>query len=325
MAGPVVAHERRFSDWSEPVNVGPPVNIAGFAAMNPFISKDGRSLYFACLDCPGGSGNNFDIFVSQRASVDDPWGPPQNLGPNVNTSATENAPALSPDELSLYFNSNRPGGAGGVDLWVSRRYNRRDDFAWQPPVNLGSGVNTSATDSGAGLFEDRETGTITLYFTSDRAGGLGLDDIYASTMQPDGTFGPAALVVELSSASGEGAPAVRRDGLEMFLNSNRAGSIPPAPGTTGQATDLWVSTRSSTTEPWSAPVNLGAVVNSEFTDGGPAISSDGTTLYFYSPLRPENLSPHFNLWVTTRKIKGPHHGKHDCHHHEQHDGDRDGD
>jgi hypothetical protein len=94
------------------------------------------------------------------------------------------------------------------------------------------------------------------------------------------------------------------------------------PGIPGQENDLWVSTRSSTAEAWSAPVNLGAVVNSEFTDAGPAISADGTTLYFYSPLRPGNLSPDFNLWVTTRKVKGPHHGKHDCHeHHGHHDHD----
>jgi hypothetical protein len=329
LASSAVADGKRFTDWTTPVNLGAPLNVAGLAVMNPFISKDGRSLYFACLNCPGGFGG-FDIYVAQRASVNEPWGPPNNLGPNVNTTATENAPALSPDEMSLYFNSNRtPGGAGGVDIWVSRRYNRRDDFGWQPPVNLGSTVNTTANDNGATLFEDEETGVVTLYFNSNRPGGLGGSDIYASILQPDGSFGLAQLVMELSTASDEGGSSVRRDGLEIFLNSDRAGSIPPQPGTVGQETDLWVSTRSSTSAPWSTPVNLGPVVNSEFTDGGPAISADGTTLYFYSPLRPGNVSPEFNLWVTTRRIKG-HHGNHDCHHHghhdhDGHDGDRDRD
>ncbi len=56
----------RFSDWSAPVNLGPPVNTP-FAEMNPFISKDGRSLYFTCFNCPGNLGGS-DIWVSQPAT-----------------------------------------------------------------------------------------------------------------------------------------------------------------------------------------------------------------------------------------------------------------
>lgn len=315
------AEGKRFSDWSEPVNVGAPVNIAGFATQNPFVSQNGLSLYFACINCPGGLGAT-DIWVSQRASVDDLWGPPRNLGPNVNTTASEGAPALSPDELSLYFNRNS-GGIGGVDIWVSRRFNRRDDFAWQPAVDLGSPINTSANDQGPSLFEDHETGVTTMYFVSNRPGGIGGNDIYVSILQPDGTFGVPELVVELSSAVDDNAPAIRRDGLEIFLASSRAGSIPPAPGFPDQITDVWVSTRSSTADPWSVPVNLGPIVNSEWIDGGPAISADGTTLYSHSPFRPGNLSPEFNIWVTTRRLKG-HHDKHDCHHdRDHHHGDKD--
>jgi hypothetical protein len=319
----VAADGKRFSAWSEPVNVGAPVNIAGFATQNPFISRNGLSLYFACISCPGGVGAT-DIWVSQRESVNDPWGPPRNLGPNINTTATEGAPALSPDELSLYFNRN-PGGLGGIDIWVSRRFNRRDDFAWQPAVNLGSPINTSANDQGPTLFEDRETGVTTMYFVSNRPGGIGGNDIYASTLQPDGTFGPPELIVELSSAADDSAPSVRRDGLEIFFSSTRAGSIPPAPGLPDQLNDLWVSTRSGTAEPWSAPVNLGPIVNSEWIDGGPALSSDGTTLYFHSPFRPGNVSPEFNIWATTRRLKGHHdnHGCHHDHHHGDHHGDHD--
>ncbi|MGB2901018.1 MAG: hypothetical protein WBB89_17290, partial [Candidatus Acidiferrum sp.] len=79
----------RFSDWSAPMNLGPPLNtlLTGSpplgADFNPLISRDGLSLYFSS-DRPGGFGG-FDIWVSQRLSVNDPWGEPQNLGPNVNT------------------------------------------------------------------------------------------------------------------------------------------------------------------------------------------------------------------------------------------------
>jgi len=298
----------RFSDWSAPVNLGPPVNTP-FAEMNPFISKDGRSLYFTCFNCPGNLGGS-DIWVSQRASVSDPWGTPQNLGPNINSTSNDAGPALSSDGHRLYFGSNRPGGFGGNDIYVSRRQNKRDDFAWQPPVNLGSGVNTLADDQGPEYFEDDETGIITLYFASNRPGGPGGNDIYASTLNEvneDETFGPAVLVAELSSPFDDQGPAIRRDGLEIFLGSNRPGSIPPPPGLPSQAVDLWVSTRTRTSDPWSTPVNLGPIVNSVFSDAGPALSRDGTELYFQSPFRSGNVGgTMFDIWKTTRtKLKHP--------------------
>jgi hypothetical protein len=177
-------------------------------------------------------------------------------------------------------------------------------------VNLGSGVNTAADEGGPAFFEDDETGAVMLYFNSTRPGGIGDSDIYASTLNEINeheTFGPAVLVAELSSPFSDQAPAIRRDGLEIFLSSNRPGSIPPPPGLPSQGFDLWVATRASTSDPWSAPVNLGPVVNSVFIDGGPALSFDGTELYFHSPFRPGNVAgPMFDIWVTTRtKFREP--------------------
>lgn len=293
----------QFSDWSAPVNLGPIVNTA-FVDSDPFISKDGLSLYFTA---GRGRAPNFglqDIWVSQRASIDDPWGPPRNLGATINTAAQENGPTLSRDEHSLYFASTRTGGLGSTDLYVSRRRDKRDDFGWEPPVNLGSGVNSDADESRAVEFLDDASGTILLYFGSDRPGGPGGHDIYVSTLGPDETFSPPVLVTELSSPSGDFRPAIRRDGLEMFLSSNR-------PGTYG-AMDLWVATRPSTRDPWSAPVNLGPLINTpprppeveQANDWGPALSFDGTTLYFNSAFRSGNVSDMFDIWVATRsKLK----------------------
>jgi hypothetical protein len=173
----------------------------------------------------------------------------------------------------LYFASNRPG-LGGNDLYISRRHNKRDDFGWQASVNLGSAINTAANEIAAALFEDDLTGVITLYLASNRPGGFGEDDIYVSTLLPDETFDAPVLVEELSTPSSDLQPAITRDGLEMFLSSSR-------PGTLGSL-DLWVSTRSSTTDPWSVPVNLGAPVNSAGADARASLSFDGTELYFQS-------------------------------------------
>jgi len=87
-----VAAAPRFSDWSAPQNLGPTVNSTS-SDIAPAISKDGLSLYFASnRPPPPRVGGGFDIWVSQRASVDSEWGTPQNLGPLINTAALENLP-----------------------------------------------------------------------------------------------------------------------------------------------------------------------------------------------------------------------------------------
>jgi hypothetical protein len=201
----------------------------------------------------------------------------------------------------LYFASDRPGGRGGFDLYVSRRRDKRDDFGWETPVNLGSSINTIFSEQTAlAFFKDDRAGATIVYFASDRPSGVGGFDIYSSAHLADGTFSPAVLVPELSTPFSDRDPAIRRDGLEMFLTSDR-------PGTYG-AHDLWVATRASTTEPWSTPVNLGAVINTpprppgeeQANDFRPSLSFDGTTLYFTSAFRPGNMSFMFDIWATTR-------------------------
>ena len=156
--------------------------------------------------------------------------------------------------------------------------------------------NTFNREAGPEYFKDPETGIITLYFNSDRPGGIGGNDIYASTLQPDGTFGSPALVEELSSPADDQALAIRRDGLELIIASNRLGTL--------GGLDLWVTTRASTSDPWSTPVHLGPVLNSAAVEAGVALSSKGTALYFHSD-RPGGFGA-FDIYVSTRsKLKEP--------------------
>jgi hypothetical protein len=287
-------HFGQFSDWSEPVNLGPVVN-SEFNDQHPAISADGLSLYVTS-DRPGGSGN-FDIYVSHRASVNDEWGPPQNLGPIINTEFEDSVPTFSRDGHRMYFESGRPG-YGGNDIWVSFREDTTDDFAWQPAANLGNGVNTKTWEGGPTLFEDRRTGITTLYFTRCVSGppcGFGDPnekwDIYASVMNEDGTFGTAVPVPELNSGYRDTRTAIRSDGLELILTSSRPGGF--------GGIDLWVSTRESTDDPWTAPKNLGPIINSKYKEGAPALSCDARTLYFYSN-RPGGFGNN-DLYVSTRQ------------------------
>jgi hypothetical protein len=122
-----------------------------------------------------------------------------------------------------------------------------------------------------------------LYFTSlQRPGGLGDWDIYASTALANDhvSFGPAVLVRELSSDRRDTRPSIRHDGLEIFITSNRVGSVPDADGR--PSLDIWVSTRASTADAWSTPVNLGPPINTPALDCAPCLSFDGEELFFDS-------------------------------------------
>ncbi len=288
----------KFSQWSAPVNLGPVVNSSAFDAV-PALSKDGLSLYFVSSR-PGGSGN-MDIWVSQRATIEAPWGPPVNLGPTINTTYNDGAPALSRDGHLLFFSTNRPGGVtGGVagwDIWVSARIHTHDDFGWQTPVNLGAAVNSSATEWHPSYFENEDAGFPQLHFVSNRPGGLGGFDIYVSELGPGGVWGPAVPVPSLNSTYYEGNAFIRHDGLEMFLTSGR-------PLGAWAANDLFVSTRTSTLDPWSAPVNLGPTVNSASSDNVPSLSADGLVLLFGSS-RPGGYGDSDIYMCTRTRLGGP--------------------
>lgn len=252
-----------FSEWSSPVNVGAPVNTV-YEESAPAVSADARSLYFNRnfngLD-PNQPGKvDEDIYVSHRRNQHKPWGEPTPVEALNTPTFHERNATLSRDGRLLFFSSNRePGGFGGLDLYVSQRVDKNPHApdGWSPPINLGASINGTADDVGPAYFQNRE-GNDVLYFTSNRLGGRGGFDIYASEVGADGSFGMPVLVQELSTATNEARPAIRADGLEVVFQSNR---LPSA----GLA-DLWASTRETALEPWGPPVNLGSVVNTAFQD-----------------------------------------------------------
>ncbi len=284
----LVAAAPHYSSWSVPVNLGVAIN-SPFQEFGPAISKDGLSLYFTS-DRPGGFGF-MDLWVSQRPTRDDAWGPPLNLGAVVNTPASENVPALSRDGHWLFFNSTRPGGLGAQDIWASWRADVHDDFGWELPFNLGAGVNSPFVDVNPSYFENDASGVPLLFFTSNRPSASGTSDVYVSQLAAHGRFGPATLVPELSGEAGEQRPSIRFDGLEIFFFRHPRGS--PLNG------DLWVSTRDSVIDPWSPPVDLGPAVNSAAGDQHPYIAADRQTLFFASD-RPGGFGA-LDLYVTTRE------------------------
>jgi len=152
--------------------------------------KDGLSLSFRSNRL-GGFGS-FDIWVTQRDSVEDLWQTPVNLGPTINgaygefcsttlvpelsTEYADYQPVLRKDGLELFFASDRPPTSGYVDLWTSTR--ETTAAPWNPPTNLGSGINSVEYDFHSTLSFD---GT-TLIFASERGGpDVGWGDLWMTT------------------------------------------------------------------------------------------------------------------------------------------------
>jgi len=266
---------QHWSAWSPPENLGAVINT-GANEQHPTISKDGLSLYFAS-DRTGTMGG-LDIWVSHRAKIDEPWGAPQNLGPNINSAGNDLAVGFSHNPHWMYYHTNGRGGCGGPDIFVSRRQTAQDDLGWGVAQNIGCVVNGPFDDAGPTLLEDETTGITTMLFNSNRPGGPGNFDIYQTTrVGDDGEWTAPTLVTELNGPARDTRVTASRDLLTLFISSDITGRVG---GIGGQ--DIWVSTRPNTLSPWSTPVNLGSVVNTTGFDGAPSLSWDGTELYFFS-------------------------------------------
>ncbi|MEO8461996.1 MAG: hypothetical protein ABI555_02190, partial [Chloroflexota bacterium] len=239
----------------------------------PIESPDGLSLYIASNRAGGTiTGDLNDIWVAHRTAIDASWGSMENLGQPVNSTSADYCPTPLRGK-KLLFVSTRPGGCGGGDIYIAR-----DNPAHGWSVDHlgcaadGTGPNFPGGEFGPSLVETDE-GTY-LYFSSNGADGIGDQDIYVSRMASDGTFGAPALVAELSTTADDFMPNVRKDGREIVFNSNRGGA-----GSFG-GQDIYSSTRASTSDPWSAPVNLGAAVNTAGNETRSSLSWDGQRLHF---------------------------------------------
>jgi len=158
----VVTRETTSDPWGDRVKLGPNVNKPNLNDWCPSISADGLELYFGRGDRY--KGIQVDLYVTTRETINDAWCTAMSLGEMVNTTAHEDEPAISSDGLSLYFSSNRPGGQGGTDVWVTTRPKKQD--AWSDPVNLGPTVNCSNDDFAPSITSDG----LTLIFSSTRPG-----------------------------------------------------------------------------------------------------------------------------------------------------------
>ena len=143
------------------------INSAYYSMKNPALSCDGKSLYFSS-DMPGGFGN-YDIYKSEIKD-DGSLGEPINLGQKINTEEQEVFPHMCCDN-TLYFSSNGHLGLGGLDVF----YSKNVDGKWSNVRNVGIPVNSNSDDFAFKMGDDCTNG----FVSSNRAGGVGSDDVYA--------------------------------------------------------------------------------------------------------------------------------------------------
>jgi outer membrane protein OmpA-like peptidoglycan-associated protein/Tol biopolymer transport system component len=154
--------------WTVPQNMGKPINTSS-KETQPSLSSDGKTIYFAS-NRPGTKGG-LDIWKT-TLSDDGYWGEPVNLGDSINTPYDDQSPFIHPDNQTLYFSSKGWPGMGGYDLYVSRR---TGDNTWTKAKNIGYPINTNFNEVGM-VVNARGT---TAYYSSNRLGGQGGDDIYS--------------------------------------------------------------------------------------------------------------------------------------------------
>ncbi|MBA7683788.1 hypothetical protein ES703_92173 [subsurface metagenome] len=183
----MTTRKTKSDPWSTPVNLGFNSSPDDWA---PNISADGLELFFTCSGARGGYGS-YDLYVATREIINDPWGEPVNLGPTVNSSAGDAGSSISPDGRMLFFTSDRPGGSGSGDLWVTTRATVSDP--WGEPVNLGPVVNSSAGEGSPSISADG----LMLYFDDilgPRPGGVGDADLWQAPIVPIVDFNGDGIV-----------------------------------------------------------------------------------------------------------------------------------
>jgi len=275
---------KNWGDWSPPVNIES-LPGSSSAVNSPAVdgcashSQDGLTIVFNS----NRSGNQ-DLYMATRASTSEGFGAPVRLPAPVNSASNEACPTIA-NGHRLYFSSDRDDPA--YDIYVSKK----GPNGWSEPANLGPNINTPGWLDEAPAFYENSDGATVMLFSSRQSGGSGDGNIYQSV-----NGGPKSLVAGgANSSASDNRPSVTRDGLTIFFDSTRTGTL--------GGPDLYYATRSNTWEPFGPAIHLTSLSSSVF-DARATISKDGSFLTFSSQ-RAGGEGPAPDMYYATReKITG---------------------
>ncbi|MBQ1655018.1 MAG: PD40 domain-containing protein [Bacteroidales bacterium] len=174
-----VAHKKDNGEWSSPEMLPAPINTKGKNESVVSVSSDGNQLYFF----RSGSALQGGLFVSEKTD-NGAWGKPKQLNSDINTKYRESHVAIAPDGNSMYFTSDRPGGFGGLDIYVIKKL---PNGKWSEPQLLPAEVNTPKDEEYPFVHPNGST----LYFNSKGHENSGGYDVFFSKINDDGSYSKA--------------------------------------------------------------------------------------------------------------------------------------
>ncbi|MFZ5942101.1 MAG: OmpA family protein [Bacteroidota bacterium] len=197
-------------EWGYRMNLGTPINTLDNEGAQT-VTADGQQLFFTACNRPDGKGQ-CDIYTTRFEQGK--WTKPVSLGSPLNTSLSEKHPSISADGRFLFFASNRPGGKGDYDIWMSTL----GESGWGTPVNLGDSVNTAGTEQSPDIHADNQT----LYFASDGWPGMGRSDLFVARKNSAGEWGrPENIGYPINTVNEELGMFVNAEGNRAYFASNR--------------------------------------------------------------------------------------------------------
>lgn len=247
----------------EPINMGFYINSANREYF-PTMTADGETIIFTRV-----VNDNEDFYISSKKNNE--WQKAVPLSKNINTpNFNEGAQSISPDGKYLFFTGcNRPDGFGRCDIYVSRKEGKD----WGKAVNLGSTINTEYWESQPSISPDGST----LYFVSNRPGGVGSYDIWKSTLTDEGKWTtPTNLGTQVNTPYDENTPFMHADGKTLYFSSN---------GWPGFGNKDIFFTRILDNGQFATPVNLGYPINTFNEEIGLTVSADGNEGLFSSNMK----------------------------------------
>jgi Tol biopolymer transport system component len=235
----------------------------------PTLTSDLLTIYFLS-DRDGGSGSG-DIWTAARATPADTWGAPAVVA-GVNDSSRETSPAISGDGTTLWFASDRDGGVGGLDIWVSAL---ADDAGvdggagWSSPVPVvelnSSGDEIPRPPGYHGLI-------MPLSYRSDPDATYRTDSATRATATPSATWSTPTPIASVNTAGLNDDGFLTDDGLTLYFSSDRLNG----------SQDLFVTERPDLASPFAPPLALASLNTSDHDERDPWVSPDGREIFFAS-------------------------------------------
>ncbi len=204
--------KKEGNGYSKAKSIGAPINSdknEGTAS----ISADGQYIFYTYC---GEVENSCDILLSVLDGLE--WSTPRNLGSPVNTRRWETQPSVSFNGKTVYFASDRPGGFGGSDIWMTTYSNGK----WTPPINCGPEINTENEEQYPFIALDDKT----LFFVSGGHPGMGGLDIYSSKRTNNGRWQtPVNIGYPINTNKDEQSFSITSDGINAFISSAKDGGF----------------------------------------------------------------------------------------------------